>query len=207
MSKLEICPVCCEGNLQPYFFSRELKYKNISCTAQTFQASKCDACGTTSANAQQTKANKLMALNFERSVDGYLHTEEISKIRKKLGLSQRRASTIICGGGNSFAKYESGAVKQSAAVDNLLRVLEATPSALSVLIEADQQRRALSAVKEEFYIPVLTYPTEPQISPVVSFVKEMVSVVQTIFSPLQTDDEKIGPQSRAVKFNITGLTK
>lgn len=206
MSTLEICPVCCEGQLQPYFFSRELKYKNITCHANSFQACKCSICGATVANAEQTKANKLMAINFERSVDGMLHTDEISRIRKQLGLSQRKASALICGGGNSFAKYESGLVKQSAAVDNLLRLLKANPAALTILAEAEEQRRVLSSVKEELYIPVPQTTTERECSPVITIVKGLVSVAQTIFFPESIDCEKAKPQStHAVKFNIFGL--
>lgn len=204
MSKLEICPICCEGNLQPYFFSKELKYKNITCHAKTFQACKCDICGSSVANSEQTKANKLMAINFERSVDGFLHTDEISKIRKQLSLSQRKASAIVCGGGNSFAKYESGAVKQSAAVDNLLRILRDNPATLAVLVEADEQRRAISSVREEIFLPAPLAPNEPEESPIFTIVKGFVSAAQTIFFPELSNCEK---SPNAVKFNLFGLPK
>ncbi|MBS7418392.1 type II toxin-antitoxin system MqsA family antitoxin [Pseudomonas syringae] len=208
MSTLEICPVCCEGSLHPYFFSKELKHKNVTCHASAFEASRCNVCGTSVANAEQTKRNKLMALNFERSVDGYLQTSDIFKIRKQLGLSQRKASALICGGGNSFAKYENGLIKQSAAVDNLLRVLREHPSSISVLIAAEEQRRAISSVKEEIYIPVPPPAAEIECNPVVTIVKGFVSVAKTIFFAASSDgNSKPSAPTNAVNFNFVGLQK
>ena len=59
--------------------------------------------------------------------------EEIRYIREYLRLSQIEAGEIIGGGPNAFAKYEAGTVRPSAAVVNLLRLLEARPELLSEL--------------------------------------------------------------------------
>lgn len=57
----------------------------------------------------------------------------IRKIRKSLDLTQEEAGRLIGGGPRAFAKYENGALKPSAAVINLLRILDIDPSILSTL--------------------------------------------------------------------------
>ncbi len=64
---------------------------------------------------------------------------EVRRIRKKLGLNQQKAGTLLGGGPNAFHKYESGAVLPSKAISNLLRVLEALPEGLKVLHETSAE--------------------------------------------------------------------
>ena len=63
-----------------------------------------------------------------------LAPDEIRSIRERLGLTQAEAGELIGGGPRAFTKYETGTVKPSAAVINLLRLLEANPEARSALI-------------------------------------------------------------------------
>jgi len=58
---------------------------------------------------------------------------DIRHIRVSLGLSQVEAGELLGGGPRAFTKYESGTIKPAASVANLLRLLEANPSALSTL--------------------------------------------------------------------------
>ena len=62
-----------------------------------------------------------------------LTPERIQIIRKSLSLTQEEAGRILGGGPRAFTKYESGTLKPSAAVINLLRILEDSPGVLSVL--------------------------------------------------------------------------
>ncbi len=62
--------------------------------------------------------------------------DEVRRIRKKLGLNQQKAGSLLGGGPNAFHKYESGEVLPSQAISNLLRVLEAMPEGLKVLHES-----------------------------------------------------------------------
>ena len=62
-----------------------------------------------------------------------LTPDDIRRIREKLGISQVEAGELLGGGPRAFTKYESGTIKPAAAVANLLRMLEASPSALSTL--------------------------------------------------------------------------
>lgn len=62
-----------------------------------------------------------------------LKPDQIRVIREGLGLSQREAGSILGGGPNAFAKYESGTLAPAAALANLLLVLRDNPAALSTL--------------------------------------------------------------------------
>lgn len=204
MNNLDICPVCCEGHLHSYKFSREISYKNVKCMADTFESSKCDVCGSSVATHNQTKQNKLLAVNFQRAVDGLLPTHEVFRIRKKLKLSQRMASAIIGGGGNAFSKYESGIIKQSVAVDNMLRVLDIKPALIDTLVKADEQRRALASVQTEIYIQS-TEPEKVVESPVLSFIKDVVIAAQTAFFPTLTEPSSShAANSSAINFEFSG---
>ena len=58
---------------------------------------------------------------------------EVRAIREGLGLSQAEAGELLGGGPRAFTKYEAGAVKPSAAIVTLLRLLEHDPTTISRL--------------------------------------------------------------------------
>ena len=62
-----------------------------------------------------------------------LGPKEIRSIRLRLGLTQADAGDLLGGGPSGFVKYESGDVSPSAALTNLLRLVEADPSLIDVL--------------------------------------------------------------------------
>src|SRR5690349_2677043 len=62
-----------------------------------------------------------------------LTPQRIRMMREKLGLSQVRAGEVIGGGPRAFAKYEAGKAVPTAAIANLLRVLDANPKMLRSL--------------------------------------------------------------------------
>lgn len=72
------------------------------------------------------KRNKL-------SADGFLTDEDIKRIRKKLGFTQEEMAKKLGVGLKNFARYENLSVRQSKAMDNLLRVLDRYPETLEVL--------------------------------------------------------------------------
>lgn len=63
--------------------------------------------------------------------------ERIRLIREKLQLSQEDAGELIGGGPRAFTKYESGTIKPSAAIINLLQVLDENPKALKIITGKD----------------------------------------------------------------------
>src|SRR5258708_38706864 len=62
-----------------------------------------------------------------------LPPKEIRRIRDKIGLSQVEAGELLGGGPRAFTKYESGTIKPAAATANILRLLDANPSAIITL--------------------------------------------------------------------------
>lgn len=62
-----------------------------------------------------------------------LSPQDIRRIREKIGLSQVEAGELLGGGPRAFTKYESGAIRPSSATANLLRLLDAKPSAIVTL--------------------------------------------------------------------------
>jgi len=85
-------------------------------------------------------------VRLRAQVDGILTPEEVTQIRKRLGLSQRRAGALLGGGPRSFQKYESGSDWVTRAMANLLRLLDRDPSRLGELISktplpADRARK------------------------------------------------------------------
>ncbi len=67
------------------------------------------------------------ALEKLRSKVDVAEAEELARIRKKLGLSQRKAAELTGGGVNAFSRYENGKAKPVPAVINLFRLLDKHP--------------------------------------------------------------------------------
>lgn len=79
---------------------------------------------------------------LKAQAEGLLLPEDVRRIRRKLGLSQREAGLVIGGGPNAFQKYEAGDVLASHAISSALRVLDAHPDALSILRAHRSERSA-----------------------------------------------------------------
>jgi len=90
---------------------------------------------------EDMKVSDAALMQLKAEVDGLLRPEDIRRIRKSLGLTQRQASEFLGGGPNSFQKYESGEVLPSRAVCNLLRVLERHPDEIQRLKEDESQSK------------------------------------------------------------------
>lgn len=71
---------------------------------------------------------------LKAEAEGLLLPEDIRRIRRKLGLSQRDAGLVIGGGPNAFQKYEAGDIVASQAISSALRMLDAHPDSLAVLV-------------------------------------------------------------------------
>jgi HTH-type transcriptional regulator/antitoxin MqsA len=74
--------------------------------------------------------------------EGLLQPEDVRRIRRKLGLTQREAGLVIGGGRNAFQKYEAGDVMVGHAISSALRVLDAHPDALAILVAHRAERSA-----------------------------------------------------------------
>ena len=79
---------------------------------------------------------------LKAQAEGLLEPEDVRRIRRKLRLSQREAGLVIGGGPNAFQKYEAGDVVVSHAISSALRLLDAHPDALAVLLAHRAERSA-----------------------------------------------------------------
>lgn len=180
-----VCPICLEGNLIEQSYSGTLINKGIEVRIDTFLHSVCSVCEVEIANSEQTKHNKLLAIEFQRATEGYLAPSDVSRIRKRLKLNCRDASAIIGGGGIAFSKYENGVIKQSTAVDNLLRLLDSHPELLSELKDFNKQRQILEQFQAKLFFQAEAEPSEAQSGSVLTWVLNTGrNTLETIFKPV-----------------------
>lgn len=95
----------------------------------------CDASGESIHSGDDMKISDRALNRLKAEVERLLLPEDIRRIRKRLGLTQKEASALIGGGPNAFQKYEAGDVLPSKAISNALRLLERDPAGLAVLAE------------------------------------------------------------------------
>ena len=74
----------------------------------------------------------IRSLAFRDRVDAE-EIAELTRIRKKLKLTQQEAAKLAGGGKNAFSRYERGQAKPVAAVINLFRLLDKHPALLKEL--------------------------------------------------------------------------
>jgi HTH-type transcriptional regulator / antitoxin MqsA len=129
--KSQPCPEC-GGKMTYKTKTEQLEYKGHTAKIQT-KAWWCASCGEGILDADALKASERAFLQLKAKVDGLLSPDEIAAIRKRLRLSQRRAGELLGGGPRAFQKYESGQVMVSAAMSNLLRLLDKDPSRVKEL--------------------------------------------------------------------------
>lgn len=129
---MNICPICGEGQLLSQVGKNAVEYKKHRAELN-LHYSVCHICGSEQTDAAQLRANKRTMIAFKKQVDGLLGGAEVRALRKQLGINQAEAARIFGGGPVAFSKYESDDVAQSEAMDKLLRLAAAMPSALGYL--------------------------------------------------------------------------
>ena len=97
MKKIDICPICEEGNLKHIVEQNITEYKEIEALV-ALHYSECDACGSEQANAVDVRNNKRAMQAFRKTVDGLLTGAEICETRKYLEINQQQAANIFGGG-------------------------------------------------------------------------------------------------------------
>jgi HTH-type transcriptional regulator / antitoxin MqsA len=94
----------------------------------------CASCEESVLTGADMMATEPAFLEFKATVDGLAPPKEVSRIRKKLKLPQRKAGLILGGGVHAFQKYESGKDLPTKAMSNLLRLLDNQPALLEHLV-------------------------------------------------------------------------
>lgn len=103
-----------------------IAYRGHQVTVSALDGWHCPACGEIEF-AGKEGGRYAQALEKLRLKVDEQEAAELARIRKKLGLSQRRAAEIAGGGVNAFSRYENGKAKPVAAVVNLFRLLGKHP--------------------------------------------------------------------------------
>jgi HTH-type transcriptional regulator / antitoxin MqsA len=123
------CPFCNDGKLTQCVRPLSFNYKGSSIKIDQ-PGQYCNSCDEGIVHGSDIKATEKALHNFRAKIDGFLTTEEIRLIRSKLNLTQQQAAVIFGGGTNAFSRYERGEVRQTKALDQLLRLLDKHPHLL-----------------------------------------------------------------------------
>ncbi len=116
------CPLC-DSELKREERTTHYTYKDK--TQEILQSGEyCVACGEGFLSSKDLKASQKQIADFKRGVDHLLTTDEVRAIRKKLKLTQEKASELFGGGVRAFHKYEIGENTQSRPLDILLKLMD-----------------------------------------------------------------------------------
>lgn len=158
-----MCQICGEGHLEARVEKNPVEYKSASKELE-MHCSVCLACGSEQASATDTRTNKRAMMAFKKEVDGLLTGVQVRALRDKLGINQTQAALIFGGGPVAFSKYENDDVAQSEAMDKLLRLADAVPSAFAHLAEQAgvTQPRSVGASNDWMSVD---WPSEADVTP------------------------------------------
>lgn len=140
----KVCPVCGKGQLNKEIVEKTFTYKGQSIIIPNYILYRCNVCSEAIVNNQTLKSSGKQLKKFKCKVDGLLSGDEIKGIRRKLGLTQEQMSEILGGGLKGFARYETGQICQSKAMDNLLRILDKFPQLIQ-FIEGTPEKESQGA--------------------------------------------------------------
>jgi HTH-type transcriptional regulator/antitoxin MqsA len=135
------CPICGEGILKRKEITETFEYKGEKFKIPNYVIFECGTCDESIVDRDTLKTSEKTIRDFQRRVDGLLTSNEIKKIRKAYGFTQEAIGKLLGGGAKAFARYETGKVSQSKAMDNLLRIIDAIPDALDVLFERKDEEK------------------------------------------------------------------
>lgn len=137
MKLLGLCPLC-NGNLQYGVRIESFNYKNKIFTVE-MNGEYCNECDESFYNIDDAKKNERNITLAKRHIDGMLRPEDITRIRKKMGLSQIQASELFGGGIRSFHKYEKGIIAPPKSLDILLRLIDCGKATLEDVSNGEQK--------------------------------------------------------------------
>lgn len=126
--RIQPCPEC--GGIMRYERRHDvLAYKGQERVVRTL-AWWCTKCGEAIVAGKALLARDRAFQKLKAEVDHVLGPAEITTVRERLHLSQRKAGEVLGGGPRAFQKYESGKQAVSVPMSNLLRLLARDPARL-----------------------------------------------------------------------------
>ena len=119
---MKSCPIC-DGVLKRE--DKVVVYRYKDHTKEILQSGEyCTECKEGFLSPKDLKVSQKAIADFKREVDHLLTTDEVRAIRKKLKLTQEKASSLFGGGIRAFHKYETGENAQSKPLDILLKLID-----------------------------------------------------------------------------------
>lgn len=134
MMEFEFCPVCDSDGIIIEEKKKTFTYKGRK-RSYPLKVYSCPVCGESFYDKNTRKWLEKELTDSRRLIDGLLTSEEIKRIRHKLGLTQVRLAEILGVGKKNFARYETGRATQSRLMDKVLRSLDKIPELIEVLAE------------------------------------------------------------------------
>jgi HTH-type transcriptional regulator/antitoxin MqsA len=129
------CATCGTDKTMTRFEDEIFSIEHAGMTAQVDGLSgwRCACCGEVEFDAES--ARRYAAAGDDLVLrDRAQQSQEIRRIRRKLGLSQVAAARLTGGGHNAFSRYERGEATPLPAVVNLFRLLDKHPELLRELV-------------------------------------------------------------------------
>jgi HTH-type transcriptional regulator / antitoxin MqsA len=124
-----VCPKCGTGDARVTHLSEDVPFKGLTLEVHGLAYTVCRACshrwttdGQQADNLGLIRAAYAIKRDEVRLAEGLLSGDEISKVLEQLRLTKADAAYLFGGGPHAFAKYMSGDVLQSKAMDRLLRL-------------------------------------------------------------------------------------
>jgi HTH-type transcriptional regulator / antitoxin MqsA len=124
-----VCPRCATGDARVAHLSEDVPFKGLTLEVHGLAYTVCNAChhrwttgGQEADNLTHIREAYAVKRDEVRAADGLLSGEDIQKVLSQLGLSKAEAAGLFGGGPHAFAKYMTGDVLQSKAMDRLLRL-------------------------------------------------------------------------------------
>ncbi len=129
----QTCPICGSGKLIKTVIDEKFDYKGQSLVVPDYVVYECTVCEESLVGKKSVKTSQKLLKDFYREVDGLLGSSDIKRIRRKLGCTQEEMAKNLGVGLKTFARYETGQVIQSRAMDNLLRILDEHPETMNTI--------------------------------------------------------------------------
>lgn len=125
------CPVCVNAQLIREVRTARFEYRGEVCEYEQL-GDWCPSCGEAVLSGDDMAATEGVLADFMRRVEEK-QAGELTRIRKKLKLTQKQAAALTGGGHNAFSRYERGEAKPLTAVMHLFRLLDRHPELLEEL--------------------------------------------------------------------------
>ena len=139
MERLEDCPYC-DGKLDYGTNTEKLKYRGKTLLID-MAGEYCPACQEGFQNDEDVKRNEHTIALAKVAADQQI-AADITRIRKKLGLSQTEASEIFGGGVRAFHKYEKGLIHPPSSLVILFDLIDSEEVTLDIIKENVERKTA-----------------------------------------------------------------